>query len=432
MSGAFEPGPQLDAQLSALIDSYPDAIKNPFALYQFMLSLGEPYRLGDTVVVSRMDDVRKILWDHKTYSSRAHVVGSRPEAFRARLRPHEQRAFDELSAFELLMVSRTDGEQHERLKAIVQRAFKPQAIATLEGLVDVYTRQLFDEMVASGATDITAAVTRSLPVMMICSLMNVPYAEAPLIQGWSSRIGKNRAQGVVEDMMDAHDALMEFRDYVREKIEQLRLDPQATNLVSTLMGASDEERLSEDELVAMVLILLFAGADTTKALLGNGTHVFLSNPDQWRLFAADPHGMIGTATDELIRYISPIQTLWRVTTAPVRIRDMELEAGTTILLLTAAANRDPAVFEDPDRFDIAREDSRRNVSFGFGTHFCLGTHLAQMECRAYFSELARRFPDIKLAQHPDSVTFGGNIQFRTVTALEVALGRERSREPADA
>ncbi|MDP3492572.1 MAG: cytochrome P450 [Hyphomonadaceae bacterium] len=373
-----------------------------------------------------MEDVRKILWDHKNYSNRAHAIGSRPDAFRARLRPHELQAFDELTAFEELIISRTDGDQHQRLRAIVHRAFNPQAIATLEELVGVFTRQLFDDMVASGATDIASAVTRNLPVMMICALLNVPQSEAPLIQGWSARIGKNRGQGVVADLMDAHDALMEFRDYVREKIELLRLDPKSTNLVSTLMGASDEERLSEDELVAMVLILLFAGADTTKALLGNGTHVFLSNPDQWRLFLADSQGRLGGATDELIRYIAPVQTLWRVTTAPVRIQDLEVEPGTTILLLMGAANRDPAVFEEPDRFDITREESRPHVSFGFGTHFCLGTHLAQMECRAYFGELATRFPEVKLTQDPDSVTFGGNIQFRTVTGLQVALGAGRS------
>ena len=426
------PDSSTDTRLAALVESHPDAIKSPFKLYQDMLAIGKPYRWGNTVVVSRMEDVRSILWDHRNFSNRGHAVGSRPEAFRARLRPHEQRAFDELTAFEELIVSRTDGAQHERLRAIVSRAFNPKAIARLERLVVVFTTQLFDEMVASGETDITAAVTRNLPVMIICSLMNVPYAEAPLIQGWSGRIGKNRGQGIVADLMDAHAALMEFRDYVRTKIEQLRRDPQSTNLVSTLMGASEEDRLTEDELVAMVLILLFAGADTTKILLGNGTHLFLSNPDQWRHFVADPQGMMGGATDELIRCITPVQTGWRVTTAPVRIQDMEIEAGTTVLLLQGAANRDPSLFENPDRFDITRSESRKHVSFGFGTHYCLGTHLAQTECRAYFTELATRFPDIKLAQDPDSVSFSGNIQFRAITALQVALGTEHSRQMASA
>lgn len=419
------PTDAFDRRLSNLIESRPEDIARPFALYQDMLALEQPYRWGPTVVVSRMDDVRMILKDHRRFSNRAHAVGSRPEARRAAMQPHEQRAFDEVTAFEELIISRTDGAQHARLRSIVQRAFTPRKVATLEDETNAFTTSLFDRMVECGETNIARAVTQELPVMMICSLLNVPQEEAPLIQGWSAKIGKNRGAAVIADLMTAHAALAEFRAYVVEKIEHHRRFPDSTNLVSTLMGASDEERLSEDELVAMVLILLFAGADTTKALLGNGSLALLSDREQWERFRSDPAGMIAGATEEMIRFVSPVQTLWRVTTEPVTLHGVEIDQGTTLLLLMGAASRDPSLFDDPDRFDITRTDSREHISFGHGTHFCLGTSLARMECGAFFTQLATRFPDVRLAQDPDTVEWGGNIQFRCITGLEVDLGDER-------
>ncbi|MFA4928808.1 MAG: cytochrome P450 [Patulibacter sp.] len=410
-----------------MIESRPEAIARPFALYQDMLALEEPYRWGPTVVVSRMSDIRMILKDHRRFSNRAHAVGSRPEARRAAMQPHEQAAFDEVTEFEELIISRTDGAQHARLRSIVQRAFTPRKIAMLGDETQAFTTALFDRMVERGETNIAASVTQELPVMMICSLLNVDQAEAPLIQGWSAKIGKNRGAAVVADLMGAHEALKEFRAYVIEKIEHHRRFPDSTNLVSTLMGASDDERLSEDELVAMVLILLFAGADTTKALLGNGTLALLSDQAQWERFRDDPDEAVAGLTEELIRFVSPVQTLWRVTTEPVTLHGVEIEAGTTILLLMGAASRDPSLFEDPDRLDIDRTESRDHISFGHGTHFCLGTSLARMECGAYFTELATRFPDVRLAQDPEAVEWGGNIQFRCITGLEVDLGEERRR-----
>jgi hypothetical protein len=259
--------------------------------------------------------------------------------------------------------------------------------------------------------------------MMINSLLNVPLDDVDLIKGWTARIGKNRGGAVVADLLDAHAALGEFREYVSEIVEHHRRDPAATNLVSALMGATGDARLSNDELLATMVVLLFAGTDTTTALLGNGLHALLIERVQWELLCADPSKHLSTAIEELLRYITPVQTTWRVTTRPVTIGDIDIDAETTVLLLLGAADRDPRMIADPDRLDITRA-SNQHVALGFGPHFCLGNSLARLETRTVLGALARRFPDMQLCDTA-SARFVGNIQFRTIAKLNVELGADR-------
>jgi hypothetical protein len=417
---AGDPG-ALDDQLTALITSDPRAVADPFPLYHRLLDESPIHRWGPTTVVSRYADVRAIAGDAVGFSNRAYSVGSRAAAIRAALSDDEARAFDEVSAFEAMYISRADGDQHDRLRAIAHRAFTPRRMAELEAITQRFTDELLAGMQERGETDFVAAVSSRLPVMMINSLLNVPLEDVELIKGWSARIGKNRGGAVTADLLDAHTALNEFRAYVTDIVEHHRRHPDTTDLVSALMGAADDERLTEDELLATMVVLLFGGSDTTTALLGNGLHALLSNPDQWRLLCADPAGRVPAVVEELARYVSPVQTTWRVTTRDVELGGTVIEEGQTVLVLIGAANRDPAQFDAPDRLDVARTPNR-HIGFFFGAHFCLGAALARLEGATVLGTLARRFPDVALTGAAGAYEWRGNIQFRTIAALPVALG----------
>jgi cytochrome P450 len=410
----------LDARLERLIQSDPAAVADPFALYRDLLERSPVHRWGPTVVVSRHADVKAIARDAVTFSNRAYSTGSRAQSILARLTEAEAAVFHEISAFEALYISRQDGAEHARLRDIAHRAFTPRKMAELTDLAQRFTDELLERMIASGESDFVQALSSRLPVLMINSLLDVPLEDVDLIKGWAARIGKNRGGAVTADLLDAHAALDEFRAYVAEIVAHHRRHPEATTLVSALMGAASEDRLTNDELLATMVVLLFAGTDTTTALLGNGLHALLSDREQWELLCADPDARMAGAVEELLRFISPVQTTWRVTTTPTTIGGVDVPAGNTVLVLIGAADRDPAVYPDPDRLDIARE-ARHHLALWFGAHFCLGASLARMEARTVLGTLARRFPGLHL-RDPEAVPeWRGNIQFRTIASLDVEL-----------
>ncbi len=418
-----DPTMDLDAELTRLIQSDPDAVGNPYPLYHELLERARVHQWGPTVVLSSFADVKATVRNTTAFSNRALSVGSRADAILAGLSPSEAAIFREISAFESMYISRADGELHARLRAIAHRAFTPRKMAELDRLTAQYTDELLERFLESGETDMVRGLFSRLPAMMIMSLLNVPLTDLDLIKGWTARIGKNRGGAVVADMLDAHAALGEFREYVGEIVEHHKRDPAATNLVSALMGASGDARLSADELLATMVVLLFAGTDTTTALLGNGLHALLSERDQWELLCGDPDQYLSAGIEELLRFITPVQTTWRLTTGPVTIDETDVEGGSTALLLLGAANRDPRAFEDPDRLDITRSPNQ-HLALGFGPHFCIGSSLARLETRTMLGALALRFPDMQLRDNAPAA-FGGNIQFRTISSLHVDLGADR-------
>lgn len=411
----------LDTRIAAMLRSDLDLVSNPFPLYRDLLRTSPVHVHGPTVVVSRYTDTKIILHDAVTFSNQAYKVGSRANEIRSKLRGRELVAFDEVAAFESMYISRADGEQHARLRSIAKRAFTPRKMAQLQTQVQRYTDQLIDDMLRSGQNDIVEGLTSRLPTMMICSLLDVPLTDIDLIRNWVAKIGKNRGGTVIADLLDAHTALMEFRAYVEDVVREHRRHPARTDLVSALQGATSEARLSTDELLATMVVLLFGGSDTTTALLGNGLHGLLTYRDQWELLRSDPDRYLSDTVEELLRWVSPVQTLWRVTTAPTRIGELDVSAGTTVLLLVGAANRDPAQFTQPDVLDITRQP-REHIAFGYGPHYCIGTALARMEASTLFRTLVQRFPDLAIRDPDRPAVFRGNIQFRSISALEVDWG----------
>jgi cytochrome P450 len=261
-----------------------------------------------------------------------------------------------------------------------------------------------------------------LPLMIICDMLGVPAHDRERIHEWSGLLGRNRGGDDPQVLMAAHAAMEEFRAYVGELLVPLRKE-RGTDLLSDLLGAEDDEQLSQEELTAMFVVLLFAGHETTTNLIGNGLLMLLEHRDQWERLCAEPQ-LMGNAVEELLRIISPVQWQFRLTTQPMTLRGVELPAGQTVYAVAASANRDPEVFSEPDVLDVGRENAKAHIALGFGTHFCLGNALARLEGQVVLELLTERYPHIELAS--SDLHWRGNAMLRGLAELPVHYGPAQS------
>jgi cytochrome P450 len=414
----------LDLRLRAFFASEPDAIADPFPLWAELRAAAPVYDLGPTTLVSRYADVRALARDGQRFSNAYREQGPRSQLIRASLPPEAQPAFDEVREFEANELSRTDGERHARLRAIAHRAFAPRRIAELEQATQRYVDGLLTELAEQEVCDLKV-LAYAVPLQIISDLLGAPASDRELIHDWSNKLGRNRGGTEAGPLLEARDALREFRAYVAELIDRHRTSSDdSTDLAAALIEAERTDRMQPIEQAAMFLQLLFAGHETTTNLIGNGMLELLRAPDQWRRLVDDPSGA-PAATEELMRFVSPVQFGGRLVLADVEIAGVPVAAGTTVVPIWASANRDPDAFERPDELDLGRPDARNHLGFGFGPHFCLGSSLARLEGATAFATIARRFPEIELAA--DSFAWTGNAMLRSVVSLPVALGRDHAR-----
>jgi cytochrome P450 len=414
------PGPSLDSELGPLLRSEPASLAAPQLIYRRLREEAPVHRHGPIVLVARHADVRPLLRDEERFSKRFVVNGTRADAVRASLNPEQLQAFEAVTSFELMYVSRSDGEQHDRLRGIAHRVFTPRRIALIGDAIQSYTDGMLDAMDDGGVADIVSMLAYPLPLQIISDMLGVPKDEREQIHRWSQSIGRNRGGDNPDALMEAYAALQEFRHYVEDILVPLRSSGGGTDLLTALLEAEGDDRLSPQELSAMFIVLLFAGHETTTNLISIGLLELLRHRDQWDVLCADP-SLTGGATEELLRWVTPVQWQPRVAIAAAEVRGVAIEPGDTVFLMLAAANRDEAVFVDAERLDVTREDAGAHLALGFGPHFCLGNALARLEGAVVLQTLVTRYPDLRLAS--DDLEWGGNGQLRSLRALPVDLGR---------
>ncbi len=411
-------GTSLDAELGRLFASDPRAMADPDGAWRRLREAHRTYRHEHTILVTRYEDIKALHRDPRG-SRRGFFEGSRAEAIRAGLPAEARAAFEAIAAFQGLQVSRTEGATHERLRRIAHRAFTPRRIAAMEGAIVRHRDALLDAVAGEDVVDLQRFAYR-LPLLVISDLLGVPDEdEREAVREWGNRIARHFGSRDPALILDAHRAVLEFRAYVERVIARHRADASgASDLVAALMDAEEDERLTEDELAAMFVVLLFAGHETTTNLIGIGMLDLLRHPDQWRRLGADP-GLVENAVEELLRRVTPVQWEQRLTVADLQIGDTPVGRGQTVLTMLAGANRDPEVFDRPEELDLGRADARRHLSFGHGPHFCLGAALARLEGRLALAGLAERFPEMALATGAGEVEFQGNAMMRQLKALPV-------------
>lgn len=295
----------------------------------------------------------------------------------------------------------TDPPDHTRLRSLVTSAFTPRTVEELMPRIQQLTDSLLDDVAdaADQPVDLLEHLARPLPVTIICELLGVPAEDVPAFTKWSDDLTLSIDPGALrseEDELTIDRATDELKSYTSALLTDRRKSP-GGDLISALLEVRDgDDRLTESELVNLVLLLLIAGHETTVNLIGNGIVALLDHPDQLARWRADP-SLDKNAVDELLRYDSPVQLGMRVTIEPTEIEGTMIPAGDQVICLLGAANRDPAVFDDPDRLDLGRHNAARNMSFGGGIHHCLGMALARVEGQIALGSLVRRFSTMEMA-----------------------------------
>jgi cytochrome P450 len=348
----------------------PDVRRNPYPIYARLR--GETPVVHDPAsglwLILDYDGVKQALADHDTFSSRYG--------------PAEWMLF-------------VDPPRHTKLRALIAQAFTPRSVAGLEPRIRELSGQLLGRMLDRGEMDLAADYAVPLPMLVIAALLGIPGEDRPQFQRWSDAI-LNMSHTVPGDAGPAARAAAaafaaataEMNDYLTDVLARRRAEPRDDLLTRLALAEVDGERLTHEDIPGFFQLLLVGGQETTTNLINNAMLSFLEHPGELARVRAEP-ALLPRAVEEVLRYRSPLQWMFRVTRRPAELHGQVIPAGKLVLPLIGSANRDPRQFPEPDRFDVAR-DPNPHIAFGHGIHFCLGASLARLEARVALADLLGR------------------------------------------
>ncbi|MFI9843453.1 cytochrome P450 [Nonomuraea sp. NPDC051941] len=312
-----------------------------------------------------------------------------------------------------------DPPDHTRLRRLVSSAFTARTVARMEDSVTRLVDECLDRAAEGKTFDVMSGLAYSLPVTVICRMLGVPQADERLFHGWTAQL--TRLLDGFGNPGDGNDewagGMADMHRYVNDLVAERRRSPRRDDLISELIAAQEGgDALSHDELVSTIVLLLVAGHETTVNLIANGVLALLRHPGHLAALRADP-GTASAVVEETLRYDPPVQLTARVAKEDMSVGKAKVPAGSLVILLLAAAHRDPEANPDPDRFDPAREQVR-HLGFGFGPHFCLGSPLARLEGRVALAAFARRVREPALVADPPP--YREHINLRGVSELLIS------------
>jgi cytochrome P450 len=312
-----------------------------------------------------------------------------------------------------------DAPDHTRLRALVHKAFTPRLIEQLRGRVQTLCNELLDATQRRGHMDLIQDYALPLPMTIIAEMLGVPASDQGKFHRWSSRIVSlsSNSQG---ELLRVLPSMWMFMRYLRSFFKLRRAEPR-DDLTSALVQAEESgDRLSEDELLAMVMLLLIAGHETTVNLIANGTLALLEHPDQLQRLR-DDRSLLKPAIEELLRFTSPVDIATdRFAKEDLTIRGVRIARGEQVMAVLGSANRDPRQFANPDTLDITREPNR-HLAFGQGIHYCLGAPLARLEGQIAIDTLLERLPKLRLAVRPEQLRWRRGLIIRGLEKLPVVF-----------
>jgi cytochrome P450 len=386
----------------------PAFIADPYPIYRYLRETAPVFRLPLGMwVVSRHADVALILRDRRFGKNFEGNLVRRygPAAM-------QERAFASLGRTMLVL----DPPDHTRLRALVTKAFTARRVEEMRPRVTALVDALIDRVIDKGRMDVIWDIAHRLPVIVICEMLGIPEEERQQFFDHSSVNGRiiDPVPMTRAEIDEANERNRESDEYFDKLFERRRREP-GDDLTTLLVQAEEAgDRLSQEELRANVSLLFAAGHETTSNLIGNGLLALHRNPDQWTALTANPDLAAG-AVEELLRYDSSVQMTGRAAQEDVEIGGKVIGKGENIVCLLGSANRDPAMYENPDRLDITRQNVRP-LSFGGGIHHCLGAQLARLEGELAFKALATRLPGLRLPDI-DRPQWRNNFTLRGLTTL---------------
>jgi len=384
---------------------------NPYPTYARLRSEAPVYRtkpafwLPAIWVVTRYDDVVRVLKDPRFSKDYIQKYPWIPPSMRAMFR-------------NLLTI---DPPDHTRLRSLVQKAFTPRLIEELRDRIQLVCDALLDRAGSQGTIDLIEAYALPVPLTIISDLLGVPVQDRRRFGPWTKKVAATGASSSLVDFIRALPALARLARYIRGLVTQRRASPQDDLITALVRAEESEDRLTEDEIVSMVILLLLAGYETTVHLIATGALTLTQYPEQ-RTRMQENLELRVSAIDEILRYASPVEFATpRITIDDVKIGAVTIPRGELVGVSLGSANHDESQFPDPERFDIAREPNK-HLAFGMGSHFCLGGALARLEGEIALTTLFRRFPGLHLAVPPDSLRWRKSLAMRGLVELPVRTG----------
>lgn len=399
---------QCQAVSTPTVDRYdpfdPDVLEDPYPSYAWLRDQAPAYHVAehDVWVLSRYDDVVRALRNPDVFSSNQGVS-------------YERRPVPMLIAM--------DPPDHTRLRRLVARHFTPRAIDDWRPRIEQIVDRMLDDAFAAGEIDFAKAVAEPLPVTVIAEVMGIPIERKADFRRWSDAT-IDTTGGVISPENEM--TIMEFALYclelVGERRESLAAGEQTDDLVTVLFGETpDGDHLSDAELVSFLVLLIVAGNETTTNLIANAANDLLDRPEVWERVVADPT-TIPALVEESLRWVSPVQGLYRNTLAPYDVGGVTIPADSKVLMLYASANRDERHWPDADTFSLDRyplgTQQADHVAFGNGIHLCLGAHLARLEAIVLVEQLVARLASM---ERTGPVIRGRNPSIRSLRSLPVRL-----------
>jgi len=397
----------------------PDFIANPYPVYRELRQKAPVYWLEESQskglwVISRYRDVVKCLRDNRLSSGRGRgstILKALPEADRER--------FAGFLKFYNLWLLLIDPPKHTRLRKLSNRGFSIGNIEKLREYIKSVTGELIHSALLKGRMNFLDDFAYKLPAVIIARLLGCPRDDAQQLVAWSNDIAIliGLKEISLEILQQIERSYLAITAYFKEHIQRLKKHPEYHVLSSLIAAAEDEEHLTLEELYAQCVVLLVGGHETTRNLLGNGLYLLFQHPDQFEKLKRDP-GLIPSAVEEILRFESPVQFVGRAAIESFEIHDQRIEKDDLIMLMIAAANRDPEIFPNPEVFDIERKPNK-HLSFGLGIHYCLGAGLARMQAQIALEQLLSLAPDMTLLT--ERIEWAPSPVFRGLNALEIAF-----------
>jgi cytochrome P450 PksS len=415
------PGNGRSSPTEAINIASPQFKADPFPFYARLRAEAPIYRTTlptreEGWLITRYDDVVAVLKDERFVKDKANALTPAQLA----QQPWFRKVFKSLRQ---QMLSK-DAPNHTRLRALVSKAFTPRLVEQMRDRIQALTEQLLDPVQDRGRFDLVRDFALPLPSIVIAEMLGVPPADRHAFHRWSNAL-MSAAQSTWHLLWAIPNTLL-FLRYARKFIQKRRANPQ-NDLVSALIQAEEAgDRLSQDELLAMIVLLLVAGHETTVNLIGSGMLALLEHSDQMEKLRRDP-ALIKPAVEELLRFTSPVELATeRYAREDVMLGGVTIPRGDMVYVVLASANRDERQFPNPDALDITREPNK-HLAFGLGAHFCLGASLARLEGQLAINTLLRRLPNLRLTIAPSQVRWRRGLLLRGLEALPVAFREGRTR-----
>ena len=389
---------------------------NPFPFYAqlraeapvFQVTIPMPIRQR-AWLVTRYDDVLAVLKDARFAKNPRNALSpaqlKKQPWIPSMFKPLEQNMLD------------LDNPDHTRLRTLVHKAFTPRLIEQMREQIQTLTNELLDAAESKGGMDLIADFALPLPLTMIGRILGVPAADNPKFHHWTKMI---LSAGTNKNYLTLIPTVMRFMGYMKKLVKERHAHPQDDLITALVQAKEGSDQLSDDEVLAMIFLLLIAGHETTVNLIGSGSLALLEHPEQLQKLRDQP-ALIKPAIEELLRFVCPVEMATeRYAREDIVIAGTTIPRGELVLAVVGSANRDANYFADPDLLDITRENNR-HLAFGQGEHYCLGASLARLEGQIAVSTLAQRVPNLRLSVASEQIRWRGGFILRGLEALPVAF-----------